>query len=644
MKSQPLKAYSNGGSGMVWAKLKQQIWQWRGVWLTTPVVGGVLLAVRLTGWLQPLEWMAFDMFFRLRPLESRDERIVIVGIEESDLQKYGWPVSDSHLAQLIDKVRKQKPVAIGLDLYRDMPVKSGYEELVKVFKSTPNLIGIEKKVGDKYSSAVAASPILKELGQVGVNDVVVDDDGKLRRGLLFLDTADGESLPSLGLMLAMIYLQGKNVSPDPNSVNLKFNKAEFVPFESNDGAYVKADAGGYQILLNYRGPARTFFHVSMEDVIEKRISQDFFKDKIVFIGPTATSLKDYFYTPFSTPQQTAGVEVQATLASQIISAALQNRPLIKVWNDKLEILWLYLWCGVGSGISWVVGSRRWTILVVAVAKVNLIGICYVAFLGGWWLPVVPPALSLISSFAIINSYLAYLERQDRYTVMNLFGRHVSPKIAEAIWRERHQILKQGRLSGRKVTATVLFTDIKNFSSIAENLEAENLMCWLNEYMEEMATLVLERGGVVDKFIGDSVMAVFGVPFARTTPEAVASDAVAAVSCALEMASKLRLLNQHWEKQGQPTIAMRVGICTGPVVIGSLGSREREDYTVIGDSVNIAARLESFDKSIDGGICRILISEETYCHIKGKFATRYLGSELLKGRKQPVDIYHVMLEK
>jgi len=627
---------------MVWAKLKKQIWQWRGVWVTAPVVGGVFLVVRLTGWLQPLEWMALDLFFRWRPPEQRDERIVIVGIEESDLQKYGWPISDDKLAELIDKVKTQKPVAMGLDLYRDMPVKSGYEKLMKVFNSTPNLIGIEKKIGDKDSSAVAAAPVLKKLGQVGVNDVVVDDDGKLRRGLLFLDTPEGESLPSLGLMLAMIYLQEKNVFPDPNSVNLKFNNAEFVPFESNDGAYIKADAGGYQVLLNYRGPARTFFHVSMQDVMENRLSQDFFQNKVVFIGPTATSLKDYFYTPFSQPQQTAGVEVQATLTSQIISAALQNRPLLKVWDDWLESVWIYLWCGVGCLVSWAAGSRRWTVLVIGVANVNLIGICYLSFLGGLWLPVVPPVLCLLSCFMIINAYFAHVERQDRQTVMNLFGRHVTPKIAEVIWRERDQILKEGRLSGRKVTATVLFTDIKNFSTIAENLEPEKLMCWLNEYMEEMAGLVLEKGGVVDKFIGDSVMAVFGVPFARTTPEGVASDAKAAVSCALEMASKLRLLNQHWERQGQPTIAMRVGICTGSVVIGSLGSREREDYTVIGDSVNVAARLESFDKSIDGGICRILISEETYFHVKGEFATRYLGSELLKGRKQPVNIYHVML--
>lgn len=139
------------------------------------------------------------------------------------------------------------------------------------------------------------------------------------------------------------------------------------------------------------------------------------------------------------------------------------------------------------------------------------------------------------------------------------------------------------------------------------------------------------------------MAVFGIPIPRTLPEEIAKDAITAVTCALDMGAKLRSLNQQWQQQGLPTVAMRVGIATGTVVTGSVGSRQRLNYTTIGDSVNIAARLESYDKSLDGGICRILISEETYHHIQGKFPTQFIGSVQLKGRMQPVKIYQVVFE-
>jgi adenylate cyclase len=147
---------------------------------------------------------------------------------------------------------------------------------------------------------------------------------------------------------------------------------------------------------------------------------------------------------------------------------------------------------------------------------------------------------------------------------------------------------------------------------------------------------------VDKFIGDAIMAVFGVPIARTTPEEMAKDAIAAVRCAQVMASTLETLNQQWRIQGRPTAAMRVGIATGTVITGSLGSSQRLDYTTIGDSVNVAARLESYDKSLEGGICRILINKETYQYIQGRFSTKFIGEELLKGRKQSTEIYQVLL--
>lgn len=647
----------------MWA-LGKQLWEWRGVWITAPCVAGLLIALRLAGWLQPLELWAFDLSFRLRPQEPIDPHIVIVGIGDSDIDKVGeWHIPDAMVAQLLEKLKKQQPRAIGLDLFRNAPLEPGHQALTKVFETTPNLIGIEKRIGDINNSAIAPNPILKQRGQVASVDTVVDADNKVRRGMLYVTPDDGDAVPSLGLTLALIYLEAQGVTPEPETINLQLGKAAFVPFEANDGGYVGADAGGYQILLNFRGSARSFRTVSIGDVLADRVPPEWVRDRIVLIGATASKLRDVFETPyngglFAASQPTPGVEIQANLASQIISAALNGRLLIKVWSEPLEWLWIFAWASIGATLSWIpryleglegrslhnnINLGAWTFTTIVLTSGSLGGICYLAFLSGWWIPVIPPALASIGSATAIALTIASLERQDRQTVMNLFGRHVNPEIAQAIWRDRHLLLKQGRLLGRKMTATVLFTDLKDFSSIAEHTDPEVLMCWLNEYMEAMAELVLERGGVVDKFIGDSVMAVFGVPLPRFTPEAIAADAVAAVSCALAMAATLKSLNCKWKVRGHPIATMRVGIATGTVVVGSLGSCQRLDYTTIGDSVNVASRLESYDKPIESGSCRILINEGTYKHIQAKFTTQLLGSLLLKGRKQPTTVYQVILE-
>ncbi|HEY9665839.1 MAG TPA: adenylate/guanylate cyclase domain-containing protein, partial [Coleofasciculaceae cyanobacterium] len=317
------------------------------------------------------------------------------------------------------------------------------------------------------------------------------------------------------------------------------------------------------------------------------------------------------------------------------------------WSEPVEMVWIFLWSGVGTTLTWAVrfkGYKNYSLLRTAIGLViavsGLIGFSYLLFLGNWWIPVVPPLIALIGSATVLISYIAQLERRDRRTVMNLFGRHVSPAIARTIWNNRHQIIKQGRLLGRQMTATVLFADLKGFTTIAEQTDPDKLMSWLNEYMSAMVGVVQAHGGIVDKFIGDAIMAVFGVPIPRTTPEEIAKDAIAAVRCARVMASTLKTLNQKWQNRRHPTAAMRVGIATGPVVTGSLGSVQRLDYTTIGDSVNVAARLESYDKSFDGGICRILINKETYQLIKGQFPTKFIGEEQLKGRKQPTKIYQV----
>lgn len=210
-----------------------------------------------------------------------------------------------------------------------------------------------------------------------------------------------------------------------------------------------------------------------------------------------------------------------------------------------------------------------------------------------------------------------------------------------MWRSRDELLTKGQLIGQKMTATILFADIRDFSTIAEVMEPDLLMLWLNEYMNTMADTVLSHDGIIDKFIGDAIMAGFGVPLPRTDESEVAHDAISAVACAVEMAEKLRSLNQKWKQNGQPTVSMRIGIATGVVVTGSLGSSQRMDYTTLGDTVNVAARLESYDKSFGQGLCRILISEGTYDYVQDLFSTDLVGHVQLKGRQKHVNVYQVL---
>jgi adenylate cyclase len=188
-----------------------------------------------------------------------------------------------------------------------------------------------------------------------------------------------------------------------------------------------------------------------------------------------------------------------------------------------------------------------------------------------------------------------------------------------------------------------FTDLQGFTSIAEDLEPVQLMDWLNRYMEAMTEIVMAHGGVVNKYIGDAVMALFGVPVPRQSAADIGGDARRAVACALAMGERLVQLNAEWAVQGLPSLKMRVGIHTGSLAAGSLGGGQRQEYTVLGDTVNIASRLESFDKDAHhcpGGVCRILIGEPTYRYLGDGFRVTEVSCCKLKGKQQEIRVFRV----
>ncbi len=411
----------------MWPKLRKRIWKWRGILLAAPSVAGLVIGAGSIGVFQLLEWATLDRFFRLRPLEPPDPRVLVVTIDEPDIARVGkWPMSDELLAKLIQNLKAQQPRAIGLDLYRDLPVEPGHQALINVFESTPNLIGVEKLAGQK----VAPPPSLKKLEQVGLADLVLDADGKVRRGLISIRDDDGETKLGLAATLALMYLQKEGITLESVNAELKhfgLGKALFIPFAGNDGGYVGADAGGYQILLNYRGPQENFQTVSLADVLDNRIPPDLARDRVVLIGATGQSLNDLFLTPYiggglnpwkdvgKSPKRTPGVVIHANLTSQILSAALDGRPFIRVWDEKIEWLWILLWSFAGALETWLLlqgnFSRnkvylRWTIQVgcMLLSVAILVGGSYLAFLWSWWIPVISPLAAFTSSAIAIAAY------------------------------------------------------------------------------------------------------------------------------------------------------------------------------------------------------------------------------------------------
>ncbi|WP_016950775.1 CHASE2 domain-containing protein [Anabaena sp. PCC 7108] len=615
----------------MWEKLKQRIWEWRGVLIAVPNVTFIVIALRLSGLLQSLELTALDQFFLLRPQEPVDNRIVIVEINEADINKQKrWPISDAVLASLLNKIKQQQPRAIGLDIYRNLVVNPGNQDLVKVFESTPNLIGVQKVFQSIDSSLVEPPPILKQRQQVGGNDVPVDGDGKVRRGMLYLFADDDNFLESFSLKLALTYLALDGITEKAATTNpnyLQLGKGIFPRFQANDGGYVGVNAGSYQVLLNYRGRIQQFPTVSLTAVLENRIQPDLMRGKVVIIGSTAESLRDTFSTPYSSkvfaaPERMAGVTIHANLTSQILSSALDDRPLIKCGNEPFEWLWIFLWSTIGAILSW---QQRHNILLIivniSVLGIALIGCCFLAFLIGWWIPVVPPALGLAGATIAITQYIAH----SAASLQKTFGRYLTEEVVANLIETPSGL----KLGGERRKVTILVSDIRGFSAISEEFPPEQVVKILNLYLEAMTDVINHHKGTINDFMGDGILVMFGAPICRE------DDSQRAIACAVAMQLAMRQVNEKNQQMNLPILEMGIGINTGEVVAGNIGSQKRAEYTVIGSHVNLAARIESYTV---GG--QILISEHTW---KDANIDLRIDNQLQvepKGIKHPITVYEI----
>ncbi len=604
------------------------------------------------GFLQPLELYGYDGLLTWQPRETNiDSRITLVWLEDEDQRLYGWPLADKELLSVFQKLQSHQPLIIGLDIYRDSPVPRNstyYTALIDWLKQQSNIILI-KKFRDEQGKFVRALPEFEHSHKISFNDLTVDSGGLIRRGLLYL--SDGERTYeafSLKLALAFFFKHKIKITSNPaNSSELILGKTILSPLDANFGGYVNADTGGFQFMLDYPAAPSEFNHLNIRDILKDNIDTNLIRDKIVIIGVRAEGTPDFLYTPFGRwiagDERVAGAAVHAYIVSQLLNIATDVSQPLQSLSDTQESLWLWLTVLLAAVLMLSAHSMWFVGIMMVGGNALIIAISFVAFQSGLWITMASPLLGFSLTMVTSLIYLSNQEKQQRAVLMQLFSRHVSKEVANVIWAAREQYLRNGRLRPQRLTATVLFTDLQNFTSVAEQMEPQVLMDWLNEYMEVMVQVVEEQHhGQVNKFIGDAIMALFGVPLASQNTAKIQKDTINAVECALAMREALATLTERWQQRGLPQIRMRIGIYTGELVAGSLGSAQRQEYTVLGDTVNIASRLESFDKEIDKDVlCRILIGESTLHYLPPRFATEFVGEVVLKGKVEGVRVYRVI---
>ena len=492
-------------------------------------------------------------------------------------------------------------------------------------KSYVRMIDNYEELGMAPVAAEANLKILSDAlavahGGTGFFNVFADPDGVVRKGILALPfglspkKSDWDLYASLDVQVVRSYL---DLSNDRIILNFGENGIENIEFGSSD--VVQPDDVG-RVSINYRGPARTFPYVSIADVVNKKFAPGTFKDKIVLVGASAVGIADLRTTPFSAFNY-PGVEIHANIVDNILNQRFMERDTREFLLDIFFILlfglplglWLatcqpaylpatlFLWIPFGAFVQWT-------------------------FDRGWLLNATLPALTLLTNTLAVALYRVLIEEKEKRKVRGAFQQFVSPEVI------RRMLVNPESIAPRKREITILFSDIRGFTSISEKLDAQTLADVLNEYLEEMTRIIFRNQGTLDKYIGDAVMAFWGAPFEDT------AQASHAARAAHDMLQKLEELQSHWLPKGVPRLDIGVGINKGIASVGSMGSFRRIAYTALGDSVNLASRLEGLNKEYG---TRVLLSDFAY---KDARVPEYLYREVdiirVKGKEQPVIIHEL----
>ncbi|NMF59486.1 CHASE2 domain-containing protein [Pseudanabaena yagii] len=509
----------------------------------------IIFTAQTTGIFELLESNLLDKFFQIRASEGMEARIVMITFDDVDISKIGkWPFSDAVVAKMITKVRNGKPRVIGLDVYRNIPVDSGFEELKSVLQSTPNLIVAEKIV----QPSVSPPNYISYDQQVGFVDVMVDEDGIVRRGLLSVEKDGGEIVYSFAIKIALQYLRAENISPQISTGSdraVTLGKAKILPYQSG---YEFTDDGGYQTLMNYRCRTDCFQSISMTDVLAGKYPQNLFENRIVLIGSTAESLRDFFLSPYG---KIPGVYIHANLISQIVNGAINGRPFLQTSPKWIEGILVLLSSFVGvNGISSFLrlgslGKSQFIIGIITFLSISVFGllvISYLSFLLSLWLPIVPTVFSFLFSSVIS---IIYLSEKFRY------ASNIDELTQIANRRYFDRFLHKN--FNTKKDLSVILCDIDHFKLYNDSYGHQSGDLCLKQVASAIAKSV-RSGELAGRYGGEE--------FAVVLPDA---DFEAALSVAERIVMNVRSLNiPHKSSKTSNIVTLSCGIATMTVEDGS----------------------------------------------------------------------------
>ena len=430
------------------------------------------------GWTQPIERFFYDCLIRLRPSEPIDERIVIVGLTENDIRSLSEvPVSDSTLAKLIDNIRKYNPRVIGLDLHRNVPIGKGWHQLQSIIQSTPQLVGVEKTSQGSFDAPeISPNSELEKKGMSSASDLIDDGGDIVRRGYLYVRKSDSSSsqIPSFSLKVALQYLEKEDIVPedanDPEH-NLKLGNTVLTRLKSNRHFYHLEDVDDYQIMINYRSSNRQFRTSSFQQVLNNNIDPNLIRDKIVLIGARAPTLGDNFFTPYSRKivdfsEEVFGVEIHASQTSQLISAALNNRTIIKLLPGTVEFFWLLFWLVTPSII---LVSKAQTILSRTNIFLNYVSlyififliiilIGYLGLLQGYWIPIASPIIAVFLNL-IVGLHHLEITKEKQFSLVISKKLEDKTKELEEVQKE---LIAREKLEAYEKLSVKMAHEIRNY--------------------------------------------------------------------------------------------------------------------------------------------------------------------------------------
>lgn len=608
---------------------------------------------------EQLESRTYDLRLNVKDYlaaKPPSKNLVIVAIDEKSIADIGrWPWSRDIMAELVNGVSGAGPRVIGLDvMFSEKEKAQADERLAKAIKDAGNVVlatafivpqGLVRESAQKEMPdalwdaafmvvrgekeiqwkkfAVNADSVLMPIAQLAAVSTLghvyshPDRDGSLRWGILYLRYGD-DFYPSLALQVSRLALgiEMKDMALYGGS-GVKLGER-----------FINTDLSG-RVLTKYAGREHSYQYISASDIIKKRISRDIFRDKIVLIGTSALATYDQKVTPLSANMP--GVEVNANTIDNILANDFNRKS-----HGIIEMVIIVV-LGIFLGVT----VPRLKAIPGAALGIGLI-VFYTA-LASWlliyeslWINVIYPISNMFFIFIGLTVTKYFFEEKRAREIKAMFSSYVTERVVNELIKNP----EMAKLGGDRREITVLFSDVRGFTSFSEKYAPEEVVSILNEYLGEMTDIVFNWEGTLDKFIGDAILAFWGAPLQQE------NHAELAVRCALDMVKRLEALQQRWKQEGRPLLDCGIGINTGEVIVGNIGAEGKKmDYTIIGDHVNLGSRVESLTRKYD---THILLTEFTVNKLRvqvsegalGSLSIKGLGNVIVKGKENPVTVYEL----